>query len=140
MWQEWILLTVLICNLAAELWMLLLPPVVIQIQRFPLLRRQPHGMAFLNLVVIRSGMSNEWLGQVLRHELEHIEQQKRFTPLGCAIIMIMNMGWLLIRYRSLKTAYWDAFLEKQARSAMDCQAPLPHLWFWPIRPNPQPPG
>ncbi len=124
MWQE-ILYTLLLPNLL--LWALVLwaPPVVIQVQRIPYGRLQPQGLTFLTLIVVRRDTYHE---AVLRHEFVHVKQQRRYSPLGLALLLLVTYSYLLLRYRSAARVYQESWIEREANLQMyETQTPLPRI-------------
>jgi hypothetical protein len=58
----------------------------------------------------------EWL-QLIRHEKEHIKQQRRYSPV--LFLIIYCTEYLIYRAKGMEhyEAYWNITFEKQAREA-----------------------
>jgi hypothetical protein len=110
------------------LWALVFiaPPVVIKVDR---LYAGATGLA-LPVFIFVVGDSND---EVLRHELAHHRQMRRYSPLGVALFLGAWYGLGLARRRRHHSSLQDAFnelwdrnpLEKQANKAMKEDTPLP---------------
>jgi hypothetical protein len=117
---------VLFINLLLWAFILMVPPIVIRVNRIWYFKVRPSGMAFLNIILIKKDHFSE---PILRHELEHVRQQRLFSPLGMSLLMLAHYGWLLIRYRSLGEVYKRSWLEKRANTAMAGVGKLPCILF-----------
>ncbi|MEO1855794.1 MAG: hypothetical protein ABGY95_00310 [Rubritalea sp.] len=78
--------------------------------------------------------------QVLRHELAHIQQLKRYTPIGVALMLGWHYGSGYIshflKHRSLPAfaSLWETNpLEIEANAKMGLDTPLPNIKGWPRR-------
>jgi len=87
------------------------------------------GFIFLN--------SSHWNESVLRHELEHQRQMRKYSPLGVALLIGWHYGKGFLWGR-IKNGSWPTFtslwatnpLEIQANAAMNNSTPLPPLKGW----------
>lgn len=116
-------------DLALWLWVCLVPTAVIRVRRLHL---GALGLALPGLVMLDRGCASE---RILRHELAHQRQMRRYTPLGVALALGWHYGWGFIRRRRLnREVFWDLWrtnpLELEAIEAMDLTRPLPRLLGW----------
>lgn len=110
-------------------WTLLVPVRVLEVRRLP---GGALGMALPGLVLLtRAG----WCRAVLRHELAHQRQMRRWSPLGAALALAWHyglapLGQLLRRGRApgLRELYRTCPLEREANAAMVLQHPLERVW------------
>ena len=80
---------------------------------------------------------HHWKESVLRHELEHQRQMRKYSPLGVALFMGWYYGKSFLLKR-IKTGSWPSFwslwkanpLEIQANEVMYNTSPLPPLKGW----------
>lgn len=116
--------TILFIDLVLWAFVLLVPPIVIRTKRLWYFRARPSGMAFMNIILIKRDAYSE---RILRHELEHVKQQRMFSPFGMALFIILHYGWLLLRYRSFRETYKRSWLERKANEAMDKTGDMPFV-------------
>lgn len=122
----------LLIGLTLWAWVLLVPPVVIKVRRLHV--RGALGLALPGLIFLTPQAWNE---QVLRHELAHQQQMRRYSPLGASLLLGWHYGIGLIRWR-MRTGTWpsiwnlwhDIPLEREANEAMKASAPLPRVIGW----------
>lgn len=113
---------VLIPNLILWLYLWIVPPVVIRVNRIRYFGLKVSGLNILNFIVITEPGDNPY---VIRHEYEHLLQQRRFSPLGLAIIILFHYGYLYLRYRSFGEVYRRSWIEQQANRMMYNTESLP---------------
>lgn len=129
---DWILsdlLPVLELNGFLWAWVWLAPTRVV---RFRFLPEGIQGLALPGLVLVR-GEAYTW--RLLRHELTHVRQMRRWSPLGVGLAQLWNyllrpLG-ILVRERrrpGMTELYFSNPLERQAFAAMDQDGPLPRFW------------
>lgn len=121
------LFLVLVPNFLLWLVIIISPVIVIKVRsiRYPWLK--PKGLTFLHIILIEKESFNQ---TILRHELVHVSQQRRFSPLGLALFMFLHYLYLFIRYRSFSEVYRRSLLEKEANSKMyDFNKPLPRILY-----------
>ena len=123
------LFLLLMLDLALWLWVWVVPTLVL---RFPLLPEGILGIALPGLVLVRADALN---GRLLRHELTHIRQMRRWSPLGTALAQaynyILRPLWSLLarrRWPGMRELYFSNPLEQEAFAAMDGDGPLPRTW------------
>ncbi len=105
----------LIPNVILWLYVWIVPPVVIRVNRIKYFGVHPLGLNILNFIVITERGDSPY---VIRHEYEHIRQQRWFSPLGLAVIIFFHYGYLYVRYRSFSEVYRRSFIERQANKMM----------------------
>ncbi len=122
-----------IINLALWLHLLLRPPTVLYIKRLHLGGK---GLALPNLILLTHDVADD--SAVLRHEYTHIQQMKRYTPIGVALMLGWHYGrgYLIhiLKYRSLPSfiSLWRTNpLEIEANQKMHLDTPLPPVKGWP---------
>jgi len=122
-------LTLLVLNLALWLWVWAAPTLVL---RFRFLPEGISGLALPGLILVRA---EAYTWRLLRHELAHVRQMRRWSPLGiclaqCFSYLLRPAGILLVRRRlpSLGELYRSNPLEREAFAAMDQAGPLPRTW------------
>ncbi|MCC6548906.1 MAG: hypothetical protein IT279_02435 [Ignavibacteriaceae bacterium] len=121
------LLLILVPN--GILWgmLLILPPVAVKVKTI-LGMRNARGLSFLNLIFITEdsiGRGEGYVNMVLKHEFTHLTQQRIFSPLGLAVILLIHYLWLFIRHRSVMAVYEHSFIECWANRKMYDQTPVP---------------
>lgn len=111
------------------LWVWLVPTLVL---RFPFLPSGILGVALPGLVLVRA---ETFTWRVLRHELFHVRQMRRWSPLGTYLAQLYSyllrpLGILLLqrRWPGLDELYRANPLERAAFAAMDREDPLPRTW------------
>ncbi len=116
-------------NLALWLWVWAAPTLVL---RFRFLPEGINGLALPGLILVRA---EAYTLRLLRHELAHVRQMRRWSPLGTCLAQCFNYllrpaGILLVRRRlpSLGELYHSNPLEREAFAAMDQDRPLPRTW------------
>ena len=126
----WLLLSY--CVLLFGLWgICFLPTTVIYVRR---LHMQGLGLSLPGVILLKYPSSET----VLRHELTHQKQMRRWSPFGVALRLGYHYGrgfWQAYRsgnMDSILNVFWDLWrknpLEIEANAAMHCQEPLPRHW------------
>ena len=128
-WFRSEVLPILEIDLALWLWVWVVPTLVL---RFPLLPPGIQGLALPGLILVRR---EAFTWRLLRHELAHVRQMRRWSPLGTWLNQVFNylvrpLGILLARRRwpGLSELYFSNPLEREAFAAMDRDDPLPGTW------------
>ena len=123
------ILPLLAVNAALWLWTVLAPPLVL---RFRFLPETILGLAFPGLILVRP---ETFTWRILRHELAHVRQMRRWSPMGTYLAQAWNyllrpLGILLAQRRcpGLRELYQANPLEREAFAAMDREDPLPRTW------------
>ena len=123
------LLTLLGLDLVLWLWVWAAPTLVL---RFAYLPDGIQGLALPGLVLVRA---ETYTWRILRHELTHVRQMRRWSPLGTWLAQVWSyllrpLGILLTqrRWPGLWELYWSNPLEREAFAAMDLEGPLPRSW------------
>ena len=123
------LLPLLELNIVLWLWVWLVPTLVL---RFRFLPSGILGLALPGLILVR-GETFTW--PILRHELFHVRQMRRWSPLGIWLAQVFSyilrpLGILLTerRWPGLGELYRANPLERAAFAAMDREDPLPRTW------------
>jgi hypothetical protein len=123
-------------NLALWLWVWLVPTLVLRFRHLP---EGILGLALPGVVLVRPETFT--LG-ILRHELTHIRQMRRWSPLGTCLAQgfsyILRPLWILLTQRrrpGMNELYRLNPLEREAFAAMDEDRPLPRTWG--ARPDPE---
>ena len=123
------LLAILLGNGLLWLWVWLAPPLVVRANWLP---GSILGLAFPGLILVRP---ETFTGRILRHELTHIRQMRRWSPLGTYLAQAWNYLLrplaILLRQRrrpGIWELYWSNPLEREAFAAMDGEAALPRTW------------
>lgn len=114
------------------LWVLLVPPFVIPVKRLHV--KGALGLALPGFIFLTPGA---WDERVLRHELAHIRQMRRYSPLGVAALLGWHYGAGVVRH-VLRVgglpSFWSLWernpLEQEANREMDSDEPLPKLVIW----------
>ena len=115
-------------NLVLWAWVWLVPPVVVRTSR---LLAGAKGMALPGLILLRPGERES----TLRHELVHLKQMRRYSPLGTALLLGWHYGRGFARYRRVDApTLWRLWsqnpLEHEAIQGMYLTNPLPKVWGW----------
>jgi hypothetical protein len=128
-WFATDLLSILELNVLLWLWVWAVPTLVL---RFRFLPEGIQGLALPGLVLVRA---EAYTLRLLRHELAHVRQMRRWSPLGTGLAQVFNYMlrplWILLARRRLPTLnelYWSNPLEREAFAAMDREGPLPRTW------------
>lgn len=123
------LLPLLELNAILWLWVWAVPTLVL---RFPFLPRGILGVALPGVILVRA---ETFTWAILRHELWHVRQMRRWSPLGTCLAQVFNyllrpLAILLIqrRWPGLGELYRSNPLERAAFAAMDRDEPLPRTW------------
>jgi hypothetical protein len=123
------LLPLLELNLVLWLWVWVVPTLLL---RFRFLPSGILGVALPCVILVRP---ETFTWRILRHELCHVRQMRRWSPLGTCLAQVYSYGLrpLLIlltqrRRPGLNELYWSNPLERQAFAAMDREDPLPRTW------------
>ena len=123
------LLPLLAVNTVLWLWIWLAPPLVL---RFRYLPENILGLALPGLILVRP---ETYTLRILRHELIHQRQMRRWSPMGTYLVQAWNyflrpMGILLAhrRWPGLRELYQANPLEREAFAAMDRDDELPRIW------------
>ena len=122
-------LILLATNLALWLWVWRVPPIVLTVRRLPL---GGLGLALPGLVLLLDDHATE---PVLRHELVHQQQMRRYSPLGTSLLLGWHYGVGFLRLRRMgRRAFWSLWatnpLEQEALREMNRTEPLPKLIDW----------
>lgn len=116
------ILYLLIPNLVLWLYVWIVPPIVIRVEKLRYFGVDAFGMNILNFIILTEKGDTE---SVFRHEYEHLRQQQIFSPMGLALVILFHYGYLYIRYRSFAEVYRRSFIEKWANDKMYDSGPLP---------------
>ncbi len=127
-WLVWDGVVALGVNLFLWAWIALLPVMVVRVRRVPF---GALGMALPGLVLLRRDQGDS----VIRHELVHQGQMRRWSPLGAAVLLGLFYGRGFLRHRRLDRAtfmrlYAQNPLELEANRLMFEDKPLPRHWSW----------
>jgi hypothetical protein len=114
------------------LWVALVPTVVVRVRRLPV--RGALAVALPGLIAVTPGAEHE---SVIRHELQHQKQMRRYSPLGASLLLAHHYLLSALRCR-LRSGAWPTFwelwssnpLEREANAAMRSSDPLPPLIGW----------
>jgi len=113
------------------LWVLIMPTQVIKVRRLPF---GGLGLAFPGFIFLTDAVWNE---RVLRHELAHQRQFRKYSPLGATLLLCYYYTKEFLRYRrrngNSPTPWilWNQNpLEIEANAAMNDNTPLPRLKGW----------
>lgn len=125
------LAVLLIVNISLWLWVWCIPTRVFQVPR---LYVGAHGLALPGVILLTR---QAYLEKVLRHELAHQKQMRRYSPLGASFLLGYYYSQAFLRAR-LKTGAWPTFLslwhtnplEIEANEAMHSTQPLPKVTGW----------
>jgi hypothetical protein len=97
------------------IWVLLVPFTVVV--HIPRLYMRARGLALPGIIIITPGMGE----CILRHELKHQQQFRRYSPLGATLLLGYHYSrdFLLGRWRNGR---WPSFLELWARNPLEMEA------------------
>jgi hypothetical protein len=119
----------LVLDLVLWAWVWAVPTVVLRFRHLP---EGILGLALPGLVLVRP---ETYTWGILRHELTHVRQMRRWSPLGTWLAQVFNYGvrpcWILLGQRrvpGLRELYRTNPLEREAFAAMDGEGPLPRCW------------
>jgi len=123
------LLLLLATNLTLWLWVWRVPPIVLTVRSLPL---GGLGLALPGLILLQDVYATE---PVLRHELVHQQQMRRYSPLGTSLLLGWHYGVGFLRLRRMgRVAFWSLWatnpLEHEALRGMNRTEPLPKLIDW----------
>lgn len=123
------LLPLLEFNCLLWLWVWVVPTLVL---RFRFLPGGILGVALPGLILVRA---ETFTWRILRHELFHVRQMRRWSPLGIWLSQAYNyllrpLAILISqrRWPGLGELYRSNPLERHAFEAMDRDTPLPRTW------------
>jgi hypothetical protein len=123
------LLPLLEIDLVLWLWVWLAPTLVLRFRHLP---DGILGVALPGLILVRA---ETFSLAILRHELTHVRQMRRWSPLGTYLAQIWSyllkpLGILLSerRWPGMRELYHANPLEREAYAAMDGDGPLPRTW------------
>jgi hypothetical protein len=123
------LLPLLALDAALWLWVWVVPTLVLPCRFLP---GGILGLALPGLVLVRR---ETYTWRVLRHELHHVRQMRRWSPLGIGLAQLHRYALLPFctlarrrRWPGLGELYWANPLERSAFMAMDRDDPLPRHW------------
>lgn len=116
-------------NLVLWAWVWLVPTLVVRVKR---IHAGALGLALPGVVLLRSGVGEE----VLRHEMQHIRQFRRYSPCGASVLLAWYYAVPALRVRR-RTGCWPSFwslwrsnpLEIEANRAMGESGPMPRHWI-----------
>ena len=113
-------------------WVLVVPVVVIRVRSLHV--RGALGLALPGFILMTGA---GWSEGVLRHELEHQRQMRRYSPWGAALILGWHYGRGSIRelvQHGRLPPFWSLWascpLERAANAAMTRRDPLPRHIVW----------
>jgi hypothetical protein len=116
-------------DLALWLWVWAVPTLVLRFRHLP---DGILGLALPGLILVRP---ETFTTAILRHELTHLRQMRRWSPLGTWVAQFFNYlvrpCWIVLGQRRrprLRELYWSNPLEREAFAAMDQEGPLPRTW------------
>ena len=127
-WLVWEGAGALGVNLFLGAGIALVPVLVVRVRWVPF---GALGMALPGLILVRGDMGDS----VIRHELVHQDQMRRWSPLGAALLLGLFYGRGFLRHRCLDQAtfmrlYAQNPLELEANRLMFEDKPLPRHWTW----------
>jgi hypothetical protein len=128
-WFQSDLLPLLELNLVLWLWVWVVPTLVL---RFRFLPSGILGVALPGLVLVRA---ETYTWPILRHELFHVRQMRRWSPMGICLAQLFRylvrplviLAWQR-RWPGLGELYRSNPLERNAFAAMEREDPLPRHW------------
>ncbi|MBK7962515.1 MAG: hypothetical protein IPK04_15790 [Bdellovibrionales bacterium] len=110
--------------------MMLIPPIVIPIRS---LYGGAKGLSFLCFIFIkRADFGNE---RILRHELTHYKQQRRYSPYVVTVLLFWHYFVKNRIWRNFGEAYHSCPFELEAFAAMEKTDPLPKMIFLTLKHN-----
>lgn len=106
-------------------WVWLVPTCVVRVDR---IYAGAQGLALPGVVLLRRATDE----RVLRHEMQHIRQLRRYSPFGVSLLLAWHYTVPAIQHRR-RTGRWPDFwylwrnnpLEVEANRAMHDSSPLP---------------
>ena len=106
----------------------MVPALVVRVRRVPF---GALGMALPGLILLRRDQGDS----VIRHELVHQDQMRRWSPLGAALLLGLFYGRGFLRHRLLDRS---TFMQLYAQNPMELEAnrlmfedkPLLRHWSW----------
>ena len=120
---------VLALDLVLWAWVWAVPTLVLRSSHLP---EGILGLALPGLILVRP---ETFTVAILRHELTHVRQMRRWSPLGTCLAQgvsyLLRPLWILLGQRrlpSLRELYHLNPLEREAFAAMDQEGPLPRTW------------
>jgi len=132
------LMVLLAVNVVLWAWVVLVPPVVLRVRR---LHFGASGLALPGVIVIAEENAHGFPPEVvIRHEIVHQAQFRRYTPVGAAVLLGWHYGLGVLRARcpeeaTLRHLWQNHPLENEANAAMTRTDPLPRLIGWPRTPS-----
>ena len=111
-WLVWDGVVALGVNLFLWAWIALVPVLVVRVRRVPF---GALGMALPGLILLRGDMGDP----VIRHELVHQDQMRRWSPLGAAVLLGLHYGRGFLRHRRLD---WATFMRLYAQNPLELEA------------------
>jgi len=84
------------------------------------------GQCLLGVILIRHDCWDD--ETVLRHELQHLEQMKNYSPIGLCLILGWHYMVGLVKREPFMEIYHNHPIEIDARKAMFKTDPLPKIW------------
>ena len=123
-----LLLWLVVPNLLLWAWVWLVPTCVVRVER---IYAGALGLALPGVILLRRGASEA----VLRHEMQHIRQLRRYSPLGTSVLLAWHYTVPALKHKR-STGCWPSFwllwernpLEREANQAMHDSGPLPRHW------------
>ena len=116
-------------NLILWLWVWMVPTLVL---RFRFLPSGILGVALPGVILVRA---ETFTPRILRHELVHVRQMRRWSPLGTWLAQVYSyilrpLAILLAqrRWPGLGELYRLNPLEREAFADMDREGPVPRTW------------
>ncbi len=115
-------------NLFLWAWIAVVPALVVRVRRVPF---GAMGMALPGLILLHRDMGES----VIRHELVHQDQMRRWSPLGAAVLLGLFYGRGFLQHRRLDRS---TFMRLYAQNPMELEAnrlmfegtPLSRHWSW----------
>lgn len=113
------LLVTLGINAILWLWLWLVPVKVVRVRRIGWTRAL--GLALPGLILLTPGGDTPY---VLRHEMVHQKQFRRYSPLGTSCVMAFYYGLNFFRLRR-SLGRWPSFWELWAANPLEIEAGIP---------------
>lgn len=123
-------------NLVLWAWVWAVPPRLVWVRR---LFGGAQGLALPGLILILARLKPDGSGgpgpaaAVLRHELVHRDQMRRYSPLGTALLLGWHYGAGFLRQRG-RVSFLDLYranpLEREAFRGQERRDPLPRVLGW----------
>jgi len=128
-WFQQILVWLVAIHLVVWAWVWLVPTLVVRVDR---IYAGALGLALPGLIFLQ----REAPASVLRHELQHVRQLRRYSPIGASVLLAWHYASAAIRRRQ-RSGRWPSFwslwaenpLEIEANQAMRQNSPLPRHWI-----------